>query len=81
MGFCLTTIFHIYLVTLKPCETYDLQTIQSPQDCQHVANSTEALQVREYCITVWIKWIEQVRKHASMYDFVGVHKGLSKVAE
>ena len=47
-------------VTLKPCETYNLHTIQSPQDCQSVANSSEALQAIEECIAVWIKQIEQV---------------------
>ena len=51
----------ILQVTLKPCETYDLHTIQSPLECQQVANSTEALQAIEDCIAVWIKQIEQVR--------------------
>ena len=47
-------------VTLKPCETYELHTINSPQDSQAVANSTESLQCIEECVAVWIKQIEQV---------------------
>ncbi|KAI8736693.1 dynein heavy chain 5, axonemal [Biomphalaria glabrata] len=47
-------------VTLKPCETYDLSKINTIQDYQSVANSTESLEKIEECMRVWIKQIEQV---------------------
>ncbi|KAK3610339.1 hypothetical protein CHS0354_029807 [Potamilus streckersoni] len=47
-------------VTLKPCESYDLNCIQSPAEYQAVANSSDALDGIEECMQVWIKQIEQV---------------------
>ena len=47
-------------VILKPCETYDLSTLQGPADYLAAANSSESLQAIEECIQVWIKQIEQV---------------------
>ncbi|KAK7469850.1 hypothetical protein BaRGS_00036128, partial [Batillaria attramentaria] len=46
--------------TLKPCEGYDLSKVNTPQDYQAVANSTEALEKIEDCMRSWIKQIEQV---------------------
>ena len=46
--------------TLKPCEGYDLSRVNTPQDYQAVANSTESLEKIEDCMRSWIKQIEQV---------------------
>ena len=46
---------------LKPCEGYDLTRVNTPQDYQAVANSTESLEKIEDCMRSWIKQIEQVR--------------------
>ena len=46
--------------TLKPCEGYDLTRVNTPQDYQAVANSTESLEKIEDCMRSWIKQIEQV---------------------
>jgi dynein heavy chain len=47
-------------VSLKPCETYELASVQTPQDYAAVAGSTEGLKAIEDCAAVWIKQIEQV---------------------
>ncbi|XP_076449856.1 dynein axonemal heavy chain 5-like isoform X2 [Babylonia areolata] len=46
--------------TLKPCEGFDLSRVNTPQEYQAVANSTESLEKIEECMRSWIKQIEQV---------------------
>ena len=47
-------------MTLKPCETYELNKVNTIADYMAVANSTESLEKVEECMRVWIKQIEQV---------------------
>ncbi|BFZ13509.1 hypothetical protein BsWGS_16546 [Bradybaena similaris] len=47
-------------VTLKPCETYDLNKVNTIADYQSAANSTETLEKIEDCMKTWIRQIEQV---------------------
>ncbi|RMC15911.1 hypothetical protein DUI87_08116 [Hirundo rustica rustica] len=47
-------------VSLKKCETYDLETLRGPSDYLMVANSLEALEKIEICMKEWTKQIEQV---------------------
>lgn len=47
-------------VTLKPCETYDLNKVNTIADYQSAANSTETLEKIEDCMKIWIRQIEQV---------------------
>ncbi|XP_074730329.1 dynein axonemal heavy chain 5 isoform X2 [Strix uralensis] len=47
-------------VSLKKCETYDLETLRGPSDYLMVANSIDSLKRIEVCMKGWTKQIEQV---------------------
>ncbi|XP_034553818.1 dynein heavy chain 5, axonemal isoform X3 [Notolabrus celidotus] len=47
-------------ITLKECDTFDLQVLKTPSDYVAAANSAETTEKIEACMKIWIKQIEQI---------------------